>query len=230
MRLEKVKAEIDEYSKNPQAVHSAGYGNSLAATEATVNRLNNTILEEFVAVSVKIIDLLFSYPVLDPTLFYFFLFEMIRLKPNTLYYYQCGDPSIPAMSTIYHFKTVPISSPKIFPNRIAIMEDVRLTYNTTFTIRHLLGNNSDLVLLMRDVTYANLYLTNGIGSDCYCCSFFDTPMHETHQPRWDYWGRYIQSLVSKISIMVMEGNHEIEEQAVNRTFAAYHSRFAFPSS
>ncbi|PHT84022.1 hypothetical protein T459_12465 [Capsicum annuum] len=49
MRLEKVKAEIDEYSKNPQAVHSAGYGNSLAATEATVNRLNNTILEEFVA-------------------------------------------------------------------------------------------------------------------------------------------------------------------------------------
>ncbi|KAM3361233.1 hypothetical protein P3S68_016087 [Capsicum galapagoense] len=110
------------------------------------------------------------------------------------------------------------------------MEDVRLTYNTTFTIRHLLGNNSDLVLLMRDVTYATLYLTNGIGSDCYSCSFFDTPMHETHQPRWDYWGRYIQSLVSKISIMVMEGNHEIEEQAVNRTFAAYHSRFAFPSS
>lgn len=79
MRLEKVKAEIDEYSKNPQAVHSAGYGNSLAATEATVNRLNNTILEEFVAVSVKIIDLLFSYPALDPTLFYFFLFEMISI-------------------------------------------------------------------------------------------------------------------------------------------------------
>ncbi|NP_001274924.1 mitochondrial-processing peptidase subunit alpha-like [Solanum tuberosum] len=57
-QLEKVKSEIDEYTKNPQhllleAVHSAGYsgpyGNSLAATEATVNRLNSTVLEEFVA-------------------------------------------------------------------------------------------------------------------------------------------------------------------------------------
>ncbi|KAF3625177.1 hypothetical protein FXO37_31006 [Capsicum annuum] len=150
-RLEKVKAEIDEYSKNPQAVHSAGYGNSLAATEATVNRLNNTILEEFVAENYTTLRIILAAS---------------GLKPNTLYYYQCGDPSIPAMSTIYHFKTAPISSPKNFPNRIAIMEDVRLTYNTTFTIRHLLGNNSDLVLLMRDVTYANLYLTNGIGSDC----------------------------------------------------------------
>lgn len=62
MQLEKVKAEISEYSKNPQhllleAVHSAGYagpyGNSLMATEATINRLNSTVLEEFVAVSVK---------------------------------------------------------------------------------------------------------------------------------------------------------------------------------
>ncbi|TMW90324.1 hypothetical protein EJD97_015895 [Solanum chilense] len=57
-QLEKVKAEISEYSKNPQhllleAVHSAGYagpyGNSLMATEATINRLSSTVLEEFVA-------------------------------------------------------------------------------------------------------------------------------------------------------------------------------------
>lgn len=39
----------------------------------------------------------------------------------------------------------------------------------------------------------------------------------------------MQSLVSKIPIMVLEGNHEIEEQAENQTFAAYRSRFAFPS-
>jgi len=29
--------------------------------------------------------------------------------------------------------------------------------------------------------------------------------------------------------MVVEGNHEIEEQAENQTFVAYSSRFAFPS-
>ncbi|XP_065876307.1 purple acid phosphatase 15 isoform X3 [Euphorbia lathyris] len=57
----------------------------------------------------------------------------------------------------------------------------------------------------------------------------ETPIHETYQPRWDYWGRYMQQLVSQVPIMVVEGNHEIEEQAGNQTFVAYSSRFAFPS-
>ena len=39
----------------------------------------------------------------------------------------------------------------------------------------------------------------------------------------------MQPLISKVPIMVVEGNHEIEEQAENQTFAAYSSRFAFPS-
>lgn len=30
-------------------------------------------------------------------------------------------------------------------------------------------------------------------------------------------------------MMVIEGNHEIEEQVEKKTFAAYSSRFAFPS-
>lgn len=41
--------------------------------------------------------------------------------------------------------------------------------------------------------------------------------------------RFMEPLVSKVPIMVVEGNHEIEEQAENQTFAAYSSRFAFPS-
>lgn len=41
--------------------------------------------------------------------------------------------------------------------------------------------------------------------------------------------RFMQPLVSKVPIMVIEGNHEIEEQAENQTFVAYSSRFAFPS-
>jgi len=39
----------------------------------------------------------------------------------------------------------------------------------------------------------------------------------------------MQNLVSNVPIMVVEGNHEIEKQAENRTFVAYSSRFAFPS-
>nr|GLL43795.1 purple acid phosphatase 15-like [Ipomoea trifida] len=155
--------------------------------------------------------------------------QLTALEPDTLYYYRCGDPSLRAMSKIYHFKTMPISSPKSYPKRIALVGDLGLTYNTTSTISHLRSNDPDLVILVGDVTYANLYLTNGTGSDCYSCSFADTPIHETYQPRWDYWGRYMQPLVSKVPIMVVEGNHEIEEQVENKTFAAYSSRFAFPS-
>ncbi|XVF21375.1 hypothetical protein REPUB_Repub12eG0085100 [Reevesia pubescens] len=155
--------------------------------------------------------------------------RLTGLKPSTLYHYRCGDPSISAMSPIYHFRTMPVSGPRSYPKRIAVVGDLGLTYNTTDTISHLTRNKPDLVLLVGDVTYANLYLTNGTGSDCYDCSFPHTPIHETYQPRWDYWGRFMQSLISKTPIMVLEGNHEIEEQAGNQRFVAYSSRFAFPS-
>ncbi|KAI8574279.1 hypothetical protein RHMOL_Rhmol01G0342000 [Rhododendron molle] len=151
------------------------------------------------------------------------------LKPSTIYYYRCGDPSIPAMSEIFSFKTMPVSGPRSYPGRIGIVADLGLTYNMTTTVSHLIGNKPDLVLLIGDVTYANLYLTNGTSSDCYSCSFSQTPIHETYQLRWDYWGRFMQTLVSKVPIMVVEGNHEIEEQVENQTFVAYRSRFAFPS-
>lgn len=59
-QLEKVKAEIGEASNNPQgllleALHSAGYSGALAnpllAPESAINRLDSTILEEFVALN-----------------------------------------------------------------------------------------------------------------------------------------------------------------------------------
>ncbi|XP_020097581.1 mitochondrial-processing peptidase subunit alpha-like [Ananas comosus] len=57
-QLEKMKAELGEISSNPQgllleAIHSAGYSGALAnpliAPESAINKLNSTILEEFVA-------------------------------------------------------------------------------------------------------------------------------------------------------------------------------------
>ncbi|PPS05161.1 hypothetical protein GOBAR_AA15483 [Gossypium barbadense] len=155
--------------------------------------------------------------------------RLTGLKPNTLYYYQCGDPSIPAMSDVHYFRTMPASGPRSYPGRIAIIGDLGLTYNTTSTVDHLMSNHPNLVLLIGDASYANLYLTNGTGADCYSCAFSDTPIHETYQPRWDYWGRFMQPLVSKVPLMMIEGNHEIEEQIEKKTFAAYSARFAFPS-
>ncbi|KAG6757087.1 hypothetical protein POTOM_037388 [Populus tomentosa] len=58
MQLQKVKAEISEASKNPQgllfeAIHSAGFSGALAnpllAPESSIDRLNSSLLEDFVA-------------------------------------------------------------------------------------------------------------------------------------------------------------------------------------
>ncbi|XP_062109193.1 purple acid phosphatase 15-like [Humulus lupulus] len=155
--------------------------------------------------------------------------RLTGLKPNTLYQYQCGDVEEGISNNLYYFKTMPESGPKSYPSRIAVVGDLGLTYNTTSTIEHLTSNHPDLILLVGDASYANMYLTNGTGTDCYTCSFPDTPIHETYQPRWDFWGRYMQPLISNVPIMVIEGNHDIEEQAENQTFVAYSSRFAFPS-
>nr|ACR23327.1 purple acid phosphatase isoform a2 [Triticum aestivum] len=154
------------------------------------------------------------------------------LEPGTKYYYQCGDPAIPgAMSAVHAFRTMPAVGPRSYPGRIAVVGDLGLTYNTTSTVDHMASNRPDLVLLVGDVCYANMYLTNGTGADCYSCAFGkSTPIHETYQPRWDYWGRYMEAVTSGTPMMVVEGNHEIEEQIGNKTFAAYRSRFAFPST
>lgn len=59
LQLQRVKDEISEASKNPlgllsEAIHSAGFSGALAnpllAPESAINKLDSSILEEFVAV------------------------------------------------------------------------------------------------------------------------------------------------------------------------------------
>lgn len=61
-QLRKLKSELGELHNNPQgllleAIHSTGYagalGNPLLAPESALNRLDGTILEEFVAVRAR---------------------------------------------------------------------------------------------------------------------------------------------------------------------------------
>jgi len=153
------------------------------------------------------------------------------LQPNTYYYYRCGDPTLAAMSGEYVFKTLPEPGPANYPTRIAVIGDLGLTYNSTSTIDHLRQNNPDLVLMVGDLSYANLYVTNGTGSDDYGRSFGKiTPIHETYQPRWDMWQRMMEPLISEVPMMVIEGNHELETQINNESFVAYKARFAVPST
>ncbi|CAM6035913.1 unnamed protein product [Sphagnum compactum] len=152
------------------------------------------------------------------------------LEPDTQYYYKCGDPFLSAMSTELQFKTLKLPGPSNYPQRIGIVGDLGLTYNSTSTFDHLLLNDPDLWLLLGDLSYANLYITNGTGASDYGKAFgHSTPIHETYQPRWDMWQRMVEPLTSRVPTMVIEGNHELEQQIDNQTFVAYKARFAVPS-
>jgi len=116
--------------------------------------------------------------------------ESTGLEPDTQYYYKCGDPFLAAMSTELQFKTLKLPGPSNYPQRIGIVGDLGLTYNSTSTFDHLLLNDPDLWLLLGDLSYANLYITNGTGASDYGKAFgHSTPIHETYQPRWDMWQR-----------------------------------------
>ncbi|KAK4388037.1 Purple acid phosphatase 23 [Sesamum angolense] len=153
---------------------------------------------------------------------------LIGLEPETKYYYKCGDSSLAAMSDELVFETLPL--PGKYPPRIAFVGDLGLTSNSTTTIDHLITNDPSMVVMVGDLTYANQYLTTGgKGASCYSCEFPDSPIRETYQPRGDGWGRFMQPLTSRVPMMVIEGNHEIECQVNNITFLSYTTRFSVPS-
>ncbi|XP_058182164.1 purple acid phosphatase 23 isoform X2 [Rhododendron vialii] len=152
------------------------------------------------------------------------------LEPGTKYYYKCGDSAFPAMSEEQAFQSLPLPGPKTYPSRIAVIGDLGLTSNSTTTIDHLIENDPSMILMVGDLTYANQYLTTGgKGASCFSCSFPNAPIRETYQPRWDGWGRFMEPLISRVPMMVIEGNHEIEPQAAEITFKSYLTRFSVPS-
>ncbi|KAL8486773.1 hypothetical protein ACS0TY_023458 [Phlomoides rotata] len=153
------------------------------------------------------------------------------LEQETKYYYKCGDSSLAALSEELMFETLPLPGSGKYPTRVAFVGDLGLTSNSTTTVDHIIKNDPSLLLLIGDLTYANQYLTTGgKGASCYTCEFPDSPTRETYQPRWDGWGRFMQPLTSRVPMMVIEGNHEIELQVANTTFLSYLTRFSVPST
>ncbi|XP_022722892.1 purple acid phosphatase 23 isoform X8 [Durio zibethinus] len=152
------------------------------------------------------------------------------LEPGIKYYYKCGDSSLSAMSEEHVFETLPLPGHSSYPRRIAVIGDLGLTRNSSTTIDHLTKNDPSLILMVGDLTYANQYLTTGgKGVPCFSCAFPDAPIRESYQPRWDGWGRFMEPLISKVPMMVIEGNHEIEPQVAEITFKSYLTRFAVPA-
>lgn len=156
--------------------------------------------------------------------------RLTGLLPNTKYYYRCGDQTLSSISEEHEFVTPPSPGPNSYLTRIAVIGDLGLTYNSSSTYDHLVENDPSMILMVGDLVYANNYRTTGDkGVPCYECDFPDTPIRETYQPRWDAWGRFMEPLLSRIPMMVLGGNHDIEPQVGDLTFASYSARFAVPS-
>ncbi|KAB1223592.1 putative purple acid phosphatase 20 [Morella rubra] len=76
----------------------------------------------------------------------------------------------------------------------------------TSTLQHIAQSNYDMLLLPRDLSYA-----------------------DSNQPLWDSFGRVVESQASQRPWMVTQGNHEIEtNSAHSEPFTAYSARWRMP--
>lgn len=128
------------------------------------------------------------------------------LKANTQYFYQVGDAQL-ALSDLYSFITPPEVGANSLPYRLGVIGDLGQTENSMDTLDHAATLQPVSVLNVGDLSYADGY-----------------------QPRWDSFGRLIQSSAARIPWQVIEGNHEQEVVDGKLGFLAYEKRFHTPST
>ncbi|KAK9839253.1 hypothetical protein WJX81_004396 [Elliptochloris bilobata] len=143
------------------------------------------------------------------------------LQPLTTYFYRCGDGAHNAWSRVLNFTTLQAVGPDAFPQRFGLVGDLGQTQNSSVTLRHLTAANPPIVILVGDYSYADNYQPNGQRRR------YDQPPSSYH-PRWDSWGRFVEPLVSRVPMMAVSGNHEVEPDADGKTFQAYETRYRYP--
>jgi len=152
----------------------------------------------------------FSYTLNNPTFYqsgYIHHVLIDELKPNTLYFYKCGDFVNKFKSDLLSFTTLPMVG-DVRQFTFGVIGDLGQTRHSESTIRHLSKDNSvKMILHAGDLSYA----------DC-------------DQPLWDSYGEMIEPLAKKIPWMVCAGNHEIEYNGTNKEglFTAFENRYQMP--
>jgi hypothetical protein len=132
--------------------------------------------------------------------------SLSNLKPDTVYYYRCGDFDSDATSGLLTFKTMPrVGDQK--PMKFGVIGDLGQTTDSHSTMEHVMMNpDIGMVLHAGDLSYA----------DC-------------NQTMWDTYGVMIESLAKSRPWMVGPGNHEIEFNSDGSIFLSYESRYKMPA-
>eukprot|EP00049_Salpingoeca_infusionum_P000200 m.38047 g.38047 ORF g.38047 m.38047 type:complete len:458 (-) comp10154_c0_seq1:5283-6656(-) len=141
-----------------------------------------------------------------------------NLEFDTWYFYSCGT-NTSGFSQVFSFKTPPPVSAKSAIS-INLIGDLGQTKNSSSTLDHIKEDVGEvhMTLLIGDLSYADSAST--YAANC-------------TQRRWDSWGELVQPVFANQPLMVLPGNHEIEQSSKPGTtptpFLAYNSRFKMPS-
>eukprot|EP00511_Aplanochytrium_stocchinoi_P012425 CAMPEP_0204877210 /NCGR_PEP_ID=MMETSP1348-20121228/48070_1 /ASSEMBLY_ACC=CAM_ASM_000700 /TAXON_ID=215587 /ORGANISM="Aplanochytrium stocchinoi, Strain GSBS06" /LENGTH=564 /DNA_ID=CAMNT_0052034059 /DNA_START=87 /DNA_END=1778 /DNA_ORIENTATION=+ len=164
---------------------------------------------------------------LSPRLFHA---HIANLPPSTKFFYRVGkvllnNPSYSVngtfRDTVFHFVTPPKTGEdmKSFESKpmmkLVVIGDIGQTLFSEHTRDSILTEMDDmddvpptLAMIVGDLSYAD-------GA----------------QDRWDIFGRKMEPLFSRLPLMVLPGNHEIElDMETHETFKAYRNRFIMPGN
>ncbi|KAG2434156.1 hypothetical protein HXX76_007883 [Chlamydomonas incerta] len=145
--------------------------------------------------------------------------RLTGLKSATRYYYCLGKDS-----AVRSFKTTPRKG--AFPLRIGSMADIGNSVNATETIRKMGLSTPDLLLIVGDFAYANIFDFRG--------AFNYGPvvargLTYSYQPRWDTLGRMMEGVTGRVPVLTTQGNHEMELQSDGSMFKSWLTRFGWNS-
>ena len=135
------------------------------------------------------------------------------LEASTTYYYVIGNKM--NVSVMRSF-TMPaaVGTGAI---RIGLVGDLGTTHNSSDTISGLSNDKLDVVLFVGDLAYADAGQPNP-NENGYPCT----------QQIWDNFGLMFEPLSSKVPVMILPGNHDIESTDGMPDYLSFTSRFSTP--
>mmetsp|Transcript_4989 Transcript_4989/g.9209 ORF Transcript_4989/g.9209 Transcript_4989/m.9209 type:complete len:699 (-) Transcript_4989:168-2264(-) len=119
----------------------------------------------------------------------------------------------------YWFKTLPRK--KTYPFRVGVVGDVGQTLNSTDTRNHLFNNNPQVILFVGDNSYADDYSADSPD---------DLTWDASNQNRWDSYAVLWEKMFSRVPLLNLVGNHDVEDYGVGAVINYTTTTFSYPQN